>query len=118
MCRTDSHATDWVNASYKSVEVRRRDNLDAASGRFGTNHGDRLSIGWWYGGNSPDKWLDRRGPLPEGTNLHEMGITVGQGVGALTEIKPAADVFAQLRDELLEAVATMPASKATATARL
>ena len=91
---------------------------DAASGRFGTNHGDRLSIGWWYGGNSPDKWLDRRGPLPEGTNLHEMGITVGQGVGALTEIKPAADVFAQLRDELLEAVATMPASKATATARL
>ena len=36
----------------------------------------------------------------------------------MTEIKPAADVFAQLRDELLEAVATMPASKATATARL
>ena len=40
------------------------------------------------------------------------------GVGALTEIKPAADVFAQLREELLEAVGTMPAPKATANASL
>ena len=91
-------------------------NKDAQAGIFGTNHGDKLSIGWWYGGQSPHKWLDRRGPLPEGTELHSMGITVGQGVGALTEIKPAAEVYEQLTNELLDAVSRMPVLSAKAKA--
>jgi hypothetical protein len=37
---------------------------EARAGRFGAGHGDRLAIGWWYGGHSPDRWLDRRAPLP------------------------------------------------------
>ena len=45
-----------------------------------------------------------------------MGITVGQGVGALTEVAPAAEVYQQLTTELLDAVDRMPVLTAEAKA--
>jgi hypothetical protein len=46
----------------------------------------------------------------EGTDLLSLGVTVGQGVGLLTEIRPAAEVLALLTAQLLDAVAAMPAA--------
>ena len=81
----------------------------------GTEHAEHLAIGWWWGGYSPDKWLDRRASLPPGVDLLRLGITVGQGVGALREIQPAAKVLAQLMRELDEALVGMPRPRSSSS---
>jgi len=81
---------------------------DARKGRFGK---DQYAVGWWIGGYTPDTWLDRRKPIPDGVDLLSMGITVGQSVGALKSIEPAEEVLRSLTAQLQEALKAMPSSR-------
>lgn len=84
---------------------------DLRKGHFGKGPQAARAVGWWMGGYTPDAWMDRRAPVPPGTDLLSLGVTAGQAVGALTKIQPAEEVLKQLVAELKEALGSLPRAR-------
>mmetsp|Transcript_107153 Transcript_107153/g.334003 ORF Transcript_107153/g.334003 Transcript_107153/m.334003 type:complete len:377 (+) Transcript_107153:78-1208(+) len=117
-CLSNPFVDEWMTSRHAEMEKllaggRVPFENDLRKGKFD----DRAFLGWWWGGNGTkfapsglaDDYLDRHAPLPQSIDrltLLRQGVTVGQCVGALKKVEPAADVFRGLVAGLQEALRT------------